>query len=113
MANNNNRRRTPAKQPHQPRPDSYPGKNHPNGSFNKFGKGATNGPPAAAKKPTTSMMSFVPASVAAKKHSSSTPPTVPTPPIAGNSSTSDTLTLEQDLKRLLNLKMSDAAPGVQ
>jgi hypothetical protein len=59
------------------------------------------------------MMSFVPASVAAKKHSSATPPSASTPPQTSASAPPNTLALEQDLKRLLNLKSAEAASSAQ
>ena len=108
----NNRRRTPARQAYQPRPDSYPARTHPTGPTSRAGKAAGNGPAITASKPSTTMMSFVPASVAAKQHSTSTPSSASTPPLA-TSAPSDTLTLEQDLKRLLNLKTTGDAPGVR
>lgn len=106
----NNRRRTPGRQGYQPRPDSYPAKINMNNPVSRGGKPAGNGLPAPATKPSTSMMSFVPSSVAAKQRSSSATPSNGTPPL--NSTSSDTLALEQDLKRLLNLKMTGDAPGV-
>ncbi|RYO45038.1 hypothetical protein AA0113_g10601 [Alternaria arborescens] len=93
----NNRRRTPARQPHQPRPDS----NQTRGNMPGPGKTAANGPPASAAKPLTSMMSFVPSSVAAKQRKTSAPAATASP--MKTSTPSDTLSLEQDLKRLLNL----------
>lgn len=109
----NNRRKTPGKQPHQTRPDSYPGKPHVNGPNARPGRAGSGGAPASIKKPATSMMSFVPASVAAKQHSTSTPPSAPTPPPMRTSTPPDTLALEQDLKRLLNLKMTGDVTGVR
>ncbi|KAF1851086.1 uncharacterized protein K460DRAFT_401113 [Cucurbitaria berberidis CBS 394.84] len=102
----NNRRRTPGKQPFQPRPDSYPVRAKPNGSSPRPGKATSNGPSVPAPKPSTSMMSFVPASVSAKprQQSTSTPPSTGPPPPLKTSTPSDTMALEQDLKRLLNLK---------
>ena len=93
----NNRRRTPGRQPHQPRPDS----NQTRGNMPGPGKTAANGPPASAAKPLTSMMSFVPSSVAAKQRKTSAPAATASP--MKTSTPSDTLSLEQDLKRLLNL----------
>lgn len=113
MNNNNNRRRTPAKPAKQPRPESFPGKQHTGGPNPRSNRANASGAPASVKKPATSMMSFVPASVAAKQHSSSTPPSAPTPPLARTSPPPDTLALEQDLKRLLNLKMTGNIPGVR
>jgi hypothetical protein len=109
----NNRRRTPGRQGHQPRPESQPTKNNSTGPSVKSIRAGANGAPASVKKPATSMMSFVPSSVAAKKHSSSAPPSAAAPPSMATSTPSDTLALEQDLKRLLNLKMTDDAPGVR
>lgn len=106
----NNRRKTPGKQGRPPRPDSYPSRASANGQGPRPGKSTNNGPPASAPKPSTTMMSFVPASVAAKQHSS-TPPSSGTPPLIPPPS--DTLALEQDLKRLLNLKMTGDTPGVR
>ncbi len=105
----NNRRRTPGRQGYQPRPDSYPARVNPNAPPPKAGRGAGNGISVPAK-PSTTMMSFVPASVAAKRHSTSTPPTIGTPPPIA-SPPSDTLALEQDLKRLLNLKTTEDTAG--
>ncbi|OAL51230.1 hypothetical protein IQ07DRAFT_415594 [Pyrenochaeta sp. DS3sAY3a] len=95
---NNNRRRTPGRQSYQPRPDSYPAKSYMNGPGPAArGKAPGNSPATSAPKPATSVMSFVPASVAAKQHSSaSTPPST-----------------EQDLKRLLNLKITGDTPSVR
>jgi hypothetical protein len=106
----NNRRRTPGKSGQTSRPDAYPAKNGPNAKPNRAGVA---GAPASAKKPAVSMMSFVPASVAAKQHSSSAPPSAAVPPPMATSAPSDTLSLEQDLKRLLNLKMPGDTPGVR
>jgi hypothetical protein len=95
----NNRRKTPGRQPHQPRPDSYQKRGNTAGP----GKAAANAPPASAPKPPTSMMSFVPASVAAKQRKTSAPAATTGPPPMKTSTPSDTLSVEQDLKRLLNL----------
>jgi hypothetical protein len=95
----NNRRRTPGRQPHQPRPDSHQAR----GNMTGPGKTATNGPPASAAKPPTSMMSFVPSSVAAKQRKTSAPAATAGVSPMKTSTPSDTLSLEQDLKRLLNL----------
>ncbi|KAH7390495.1 hypothetical protein BKA66DRAFT_413880 [Pyrenochaeta sp. MPI-SDFR-AT-0127] len=97
---------------HHARPDSYPARVNMNGQGSRSCKASSNGPAASAPKPSTTMMSFVPASVAAKQHSSSTPPSSGTPPPMV-SPPSDTLALEQDLKRLLNLKMTGDATGVR
>lgn len=107
----NNHRHTPGRQGQQlPRSDSYPSKNNTSGPGFKPNRAGANGAPASIKKPATSMMSFVPASVAAKKHSSATPPSMATPPPVKASVANtppDTLALEQDLKRLLNLKPAE------
>ncbi|KAF9695086.1 hypothetical protein EKO04_007105 [Ascochyta lentis] len=63
-----------------------------------------NAPPASAPRPATTMMSFVPASVSAKpkpKAEQQQPASAPPP-----TSTPDTLALEQDLKRMLNLNLT-------
>ncbi|KAH7074736.1 hypothetical protein BKA63DRAFT_596349 [Paraphoma chrysanthemicola] len=109
----NHRGKAPGRQGYQQRPESYPSKHHAGGVGQNSGRASANGAPASVKKPATSMMSFVPASVAAKKHASSTPPSAATPPQTSASAPSDTLALEQDLKRLLNLKMAEGAPSVQ
>jgi hypothetical protein len=107
----NNRRRTPGRQgQQQPRPNNYYSQNNASGPGSSPRAGAT-GAPAPVKKPVTSMMSFVPSSVAAKKHSSATPPSTATPPLAKAPTPPDTLALEQDLKRLLNLNSAEGAPG--
>jgi hypothetical protein len=49
------------------------------------------------------MMSFVPASVAAKQRKTSAPAATAGASLMKTSTPSDTLSLEQDLKRLLNL----------
>ena len=105
-----NQRRTPGRQQHQRRPDTYQTRGQRTGSGSgprpKFDKGATNGSPAPAPKPSTTMMSFVPSSVAAKQRKTSAPAIAPASPAAPpmkTSTPSDTLALEQDLKRLLNL----------
>ncbi|KAF2823852.1 hypothetical protein CC86DRAFT_395879 [Ophiobolus disseminans] len=100
----------------QPRPDSYPSKINASGPGFNPSRAGTNGAPASVKKPATSMMSFVPSSVAAKKHSSSTlPSTVTPPPVKAPSASTppDTLALEQDLKRLLNLQSAEDASGAR
>ena len=107
----NNPRRTPGRQNNGPRPSSYHARHNNAAPPNQPHKAGANGAPASVKKPATSMMSFVPASVAAKKHSSSAPPAAGAPPV--NSSTPESLALEQDLKRMLNLKMTDDASGVR
>ena len=108
----NNRRRVPTRPAHQPRPDSYPARTHPNGPHPRAGAAASKNPVVTAPKPSTTMMSFVPASVAAKQRSAPTPPSTSTPPL-GNSTPSDPTALEQDLKRLLNLKTTADAPVVR
>jgi hypothetical protein len=108
----NNHRRTPGRPvPQQPRPDSYPSKTNASGPGFNPNRAGVNGAPASVKKPATSMMSFVPASVAAKKHSSSAPTITPIPAPAKAASPPDTLALEQNLKRLLNVKPVDGDPG--
>lgn len=76
---------------YRPRPDSYPHVNT-NGTTND----STNGTPATLQKSSTAM-AFIPSSVRAK-------PQAVTPP---KKSATDTLALEQDLKRMLNLKSGD------
>ncbi|KAJ8104861.1 hypothetical protein OPT61_g10529 [Boeremia exigua] len=78
---------------------------------------AANAPPATAPRPTTSLMSFVPASVSAKPKpkpeqqlASSAPPSTAVPPPI-STSTPDSLALEHDLKRMLNLSI--AGDGVR
>lgn len=92
---NNRKTRTPGRRSYQPRPDSYP-----HGNSNSAANAPTNGPPASMPKACTTM-SFMPSSVRAKQHST-TPPTTTT-------TKSDPLSLEQDLKRLLNVKIGDTA----
>lgn len=75
---------------YHPSPDFYPARL--NGTTNE----ATNGTPPVLPK-ASSVMCFVPSSVRAK-------PQAPTPP---KQAVSDTQTLEQDLKRLLNLPSGD------
>ncbi|KAF1957248.1 hypothetical protein CC80DRAFT_592551 [Byssothecium circinans] len=84
-------RRGSGRRNYQPRPDSYP---HANA--NKPANEAPAVLPAPSPKPNN-MMAFVPSSVRAKpKPQAMTPPKMTTPP-------PDNLTLEQDLKRMLNL----------
>ncbi|KAH8725234.1 hypothetical protein GQ44DRAFT_739700 [Phaeosphaeriaceae sp. PMI808] len=109
----NNRTRTPGRKSQQPRSEFYPSKNNPSGPGMKSNRAGAAGAPASVKKPATSMMSFVPASVAAKQHTSSTPPSTAAPAQMKASTPPDALTLEQDLKRLLNLKMTGGAPSVR
>jgi hypothetical protein len=111
----NNRKRTPGRQPHQPRADFHPGRGNMNGPGPGPRPGISNamGPPASVPKPATNMMSFVPASVAAKGRKSSAPTATGTPPSMKTSTPSDTLALEQDLKRLLNLKPAGDVSGVR
>ncbi|KAF2999314.1 hypothetical protein E8E13_004969 [Curvularia kusanoi] len=73
-----------------------------------------NASPAAAPRPATTMMSFVPASVSAKPKpkpeqqlAASAPASAAVP--APTSSASNTLALEQDLKRMLNLNVAGGA----
>ncbi|EAT83298.2 hypothetical protein SNOG_09106 [Parastagonospora nodorum SN15] len=103
------------RQPNQHRPDAFspkPGGGAPGAKATKSG---FNGTPVSVQKPATSMMSFVPASVSAKPKqlSSSAPSTAAGPPPMKTSTPPNTLALEQDLKRMLNLKMSDDASGVR
>lgn len=77
---NNRKPRTPGKRTHHPRPDSYPN--------------ANNGAPAPAPPQASKPNPFIPASVQAKQF--------PKAPRAA-APASDSLSLEQDLKRLLNL----------
>lgn len=107
--------RTPGRETHQPRPDSYPSKPNFGGPGTKSAKAGNNGAPASVKKPATSMMSFVPASVSAKpkQQSSSAPPTAAGPPPMKTSTPPNTLALEQDLKRMLNLKVADDVSGAR
>ncbi|KAH3976605.1 hypothetical protein HBI56_114710 [Parastagonospora nodorum] len=112
---NHGNRRTPGRQPNQHRPDAFspkPGGGAPGAKATKSG---FNGTPVSVQKPATSMMSFVPASVSAKPKqlSSSAPSTAAGPPPMKTSTPPNTLALEQDLKRMLNLKMSDDASGVR
>ncbi|KAF2652143.1 hypothetical protein K491DRAFT_605557 [Lophiostoma macrostomum CBS 122681] len=85
----NQRTRTPGKRSYQPRPDSYP-------HVNSSGAVKANAIPPAKTNP------FIPSSVQAKKYSS--PPT----------KAPDHSSLEDDLKRMLNVKVSgDTTSGVQ
>jgi hypothetical protein len=103
----NSRRRTPGRQAHEVQSGSYGTKTNASGPGVRSVQARTVGAPTSTKKPATSMMSFVPASVAAKKHSSSAPPTAAGPPPPMKTSTPpNTLALEQDLKRMLNLNMT-------
>ncbi|KAH6622250.1 hypothetical protein C7974DRAFT_362592 [Boeremia exigua] len=99
------------RQPNKHRQDA-----HQRGRGNFHGQGPRNGrptanSPAAPAKPATTMMSFVPASVSAKPKpkleqqlAASAPPSTTVPP--PQSSAPETLALEQDLKRMLNLNIS-------
>ncbi|KAF1839095.1 hypothetical protein BDW02DRAFT_644194 [Decorospora gaudefroyi] len=107
-----NNRKTPGRQPRPPRPDNYPARGNMNGPGPKSGQAASNGPPASVPKPSTTMMSFVPASVAAKQRKTSATPLAGAPPMK-TSTPSDTLALEQDLKRLLNLNNTGDISGVR
>jgi hypothetical protein len=107
----NNPRRTPGRPVQQPRHHSHNAKNNTGGPNVNSGKAGINGAPASVKKPATSMMSFVPSSVAAKKHSSSAPSTAAGPLTSNTSASSDTLALEQDLKRMLNLNSTGDTSG--
>jgi hypothetical protein len=109
---NNRNARTSGRQTHQARSDLNSLK--PNTGV-KPAKSGINGAPAPVKKAATSMMSFVPASVSAKpkQQASSAPPTAAGPPPMKTSTSPNTLVLEQDLKRMLNLKMADDASGAR
>lgn len=110
---------TPLHQPYQQSPSNrrtsgqppqYPRAFHgPRANMSSPGprSGSTYGhtQPVNVPKSTTSMMSFVPSSVSAKQHSSSAPPAATIPPPAKTGVSSDTSIIEQDLKRLLNLKI--------
>jgi hypothetical protein len=109
----NNRRRTPGRPAHQPRPNSHNNTNHTGGPGVNSSKAGVNGAPASVKKPATSMMSFVPSSVAAKKHSSSAPPTSAGPIPSKTATSADPLALEQDLKRMLNLNSAAHASVIR
>tara|TARA_R110002003_G_scaffold239_7_gene17239 strand:- start:6911 stop:7789 length:879 start_codon:yes stop_codon:yes gene_type:complete len=109
----NQRGKPPGRHGHQPRPDAHLSKHHAGGPGQHPGRTGVSGAPPSVTKPATSMMSFVPASVAAKKHSSATPPSASTPPQTSASAPPNTLALEQDLKRLLNLKSAEAASSAQ
>lgn len=109
---NTNNRRTPGRQPQYPR-NSHAPRGNMGGAGHRGGKAFGNTQPVNIPKPTTSMMSFVPASVSAKQHSSSAPPAATISPPAKTSTPSNTSVLEQDLKRLLNLKMTGDASTVR
>lgn len=102
---NPHNRRTPGRQPQQPRNAHVP-RGNMNGAGHRGGKAFGNTQPVNVPKPTTSMMAFVPASVSAKQHSSSAPSAAAVPPPAKLSTPANTSALEQDLKRMLNLKMT-------
>ncbi|KAF2631319.1 hypothetical protein BU25DRAFT_227738 [Macroventuria anomochaeta] len=97
---------------YQQRQDAHQrGRGNFHGQGPRHGRPTANAPPASAPKPATTMMSFVPASVSAKpkpkpeqQQAASAPPSAAAPP--PQTSTSDTLALEQDLKRMLNLSMT-------
>ncbi|EMD67645.1 hypothetical protein GGP41_007689 [Bipolaris sorokiniana] len=112
-----NQRRTPGRQPHQRRPDNYQTRGQRTGSGSgpgpKFDKAAANGSPASAPKSSTTMMSFVPSSVAAKQRKTSAPTAPTAAPAMKTSTPSETLALEQDLKRLLNLNTAGDASTVR
>ncbi|KAE8850707.1 hypothetical protein PTNB85_01123 [Pyrenophora teres f. teres] len=116
----NNRRKTPARQPYQARPESYPSRSNMTGPGPGPGPGpkprkaAMNSPPASAPKPAVTMMSFVPASVAAKRKPATMPSAAPAPaPQMKTSTPSDSSSLEQDLKRLLNLNSAGETSSVR
>ncbi|KAJ4310370.1 hypothetical protein N0V94_008484 [Neodidymelliopsis sp. IMI 364377] len=88
----------------------------PRGNFQgpRNGRPAPNAPPASAPRPATSMMSFVPASVSAKpKPKPEQQLAASAPPSAAATAAPDTLALEQDLKRMLNLNISSGVPSVR
>lgn len=98
---NNRKTRTPNRRSYQSRPDSYPHANS-NGITNGNSNSTSTSKPSAINP-------FIPASVQAKKYSSTPPKKTPTP-----TSTSDPISLEQDLKRLLNLNLAaDTTTGVR
>lgn len=109
----NRGRGTPRGQPQHPRGRDFQGRGYHHGAPSRGGRVAGNMSPgsASAPKPTTTMMSFVPASVAAKAKpkpvSVSIPPVAELPPPTTLTS-QDTISLEHDLKRLLNLKTGDS-----
>ena len=114
---NNRKTRTPGRYPNRARPDSYPYANA-NGNANGNAKHASPSPP----KPTTTPFSFVPSSVAAKQRSTTKPSDVTTKssevttkPSEATAIPPNTIatSLEQDLKRMLNLKISADRNGVQ
>ena len=87
------------------------GRGNFHGPSSRHGKPTATASPATAPKPATTMMSFVPASVSAKPKAkpqqqlaASAPPSAAAPP--PQTSTPDTLALEQDLKRMLNLNLT-------
>lgn len=90
---NNRKTKTPNRRSYHARPDSF---SYTNGTAN----GPTNGNSINPPK-TTTPFSFVPSSVQAKQHSTTKP------------SNTTTTSLEQDLKRMLNLKMTGDKTGVQ
>jgi hypothetical protein len=110
---NNRKTRTPGRYPNRTRPDSYPYAN-----ANGNAKHASPNPP----KPTTTPFSFVPSSVAAKQRSTTKPSDVTTKssevatkPSEATAISPNTIatSLEQDLKRMLNLKISGDTNCVQ
>ncbi|KAF2854323.1 hypothetical protein T440DRAFT_273022 [Plenodomus tracheiphilus IPT5] len=104
-------RRTPGRQPQHPRNPHTP-RSNTGGPGHRGGKAFGNTQPVNVPKPATSMMSFVPASVSAKQHSSSAPPAATVLPSTKTPTSSNTSVLEQDLKRMLNLKMSGDTSSV-
>ncbi|ORY16072.1 hypothetical protein BCR34DRAFT_476781 [Clohesyomyces aquaticus] len=91
---NHRKPRTPGRRAYQPRPDSYP-----NAGANQRINGAGSGSPVSVPK-TTSAMSFIPSSVQTKQHSAK-PKSTP-------------LSLEQELKQMLNMKTGpEATQGVR
>jgi hypothetical protein len=115
-APNHRQTRTPGRYPNRARPDSYPYTNG-NGNANGSANPTSPNPP----KPTTTPFSFVPSSVAAKQRSTTKPADVVTKSsdISTKRSGATALppnptatSLEQDLKRMLNLKIAGASNGV-
>jgi hypothetical protein len=106
---NNQVTKTPGRYQQRPNAHQYPRGNANSPNF-RAGKPAA-GSSATPTKPATTMMSFVPASVSAKPKPQAAAPSAATPPM--KTSTPDTLALEQDLKRLLNLNMTGDVTGVR
>ncbi|KAI8940765.1 hypothetical protein NX059_002031 [Plenodomus lindquistii] len=107
-----NNRKTPGRQQQHPRNHHAP-RGNMSGTGQRGGKAFGSTQPVNVPKPTTSMMAFVPASVSAKQHSSSAPPAATLPPPAKPVASLNTSVLEQDLKRMLNLKMTGETSSVR